>query len=220
MAQYYITKFIKEFVEEGKRIYPLILTHLNPNYFKNFAFSDQKVYYLEKSTININEGIKKLLRNRGNELIKADVDKYLIHYDPNTINKRTEFRTLGIPERWGESNNFIEYVNGEVEKYLRNDPYDPFAVCGALRVRIEKIAYERLQNDEAREVFLKTFKTRSKLEKAEEMGIISSESHYLLGIIYNEGMHWKDNQDNVSPLASKLENLTIKKLINDVFTGF
>lgn len=56
-AQYYITQFIKEFKDLGRRIYPLILTHLNPNYFKNFAFSNQKVYYLNKSEISVNQGI-------------------------------------------------------------------------------------------------------------------------------------------------------------------
>jgi transposase len=67
------------------------------------------------------------------------------------------------------------------------------------------------------EAFLGTRTTRKKLDKAEELGVVSPETHYLLGIIYNEGMHWKKNQDNVSPIASKLENLTIKKLISDVF---
>ncbi|NCI49206.1 hypothetical protein GWC95_04675 [Sediminibacterium roseum] len=94
----------------------------------------------------------------------------------------------------------------------------PFAVCGGVRVKIEEIAYNKLQNQAAQTEFLTTKKTRSKLEKAEEMGVVSLESHYLLGIIYNEGMHWKDGFDNVSPIASKLENLTIKKLIKDVFT--
>lgn len=216
-AQYYITNFIKEFDSLGKRIYPLILTHLNPNYFKNFAFSNQKVYYLDKSTIQVSTSMIRLLRNRKNATIETEVDKYLLHYDPGTINKRAEFRALGIRELWGEGNNFVQYLNTEVNNYLTNQPYDPFAVCGALRVRIEQIAYNKLQSDEARNTFLTTHKTRSKLEKAEEMGIVSPESHYLLGIIYNEGMHWKENQDNVSPIASKLENLTIKKLIRDVF---
>lgn len=216
-AQYYITNFIKEFDSLGKRIYPLILTHLNPNYFKNFAFSNQKVYYLDKSTIQVSTSMIRLLRNRKNAAIETEVDKYLLHYDLGTINKRAEFRALGIRELWGEGNNFVEYLNTEVNNYLTNQPYDPFAVCGALRVRIEQIAYNKLQSDEARNAFLTTHKTRSKLEKAEEMGIVSPESHYLLGIIYNEGMHWKENQDNVSPIASKLENLTIKKLIRDVF---
>lgn len=216
-AQYYVTNFIKEFDSLGKRIYPLILTHLNPNYFKNFAFSNQKVYYLDKSTIQVNTSMIRLLRNRKNATIETEVDKYLLHYDPGTINKRAEFRALGIRELWGEGNNFVQYLNTEVNNYLTNQPYDPFAVCGALRVRIEQIAYNKLQSDEARNAFLTTHKTRNKLEKAEEMGIVSPESHYLLGIIYNEGMHWKENQDNVSPIASKLENLTIKKLIRDVF---
>lgn len=216
-AQYYITNFIKEYDSLGKRIYPLILTHLNPNYFKNFAFSNQKVYYLDKSTIQVSTSMIRLLRNRKNATIETEVDKYLLHFDPGTINKRAEFRALGIPELWGEGNNFVQYLNNEVNNYLTNQPYDPFAVCGALRVRIEQIAYNKLQSDEARNAFLTTHKTRSKLEKAEEMGIVSPESHYLLGIIYNEGMHWKENQDNVSPIASKLENLTIKKLISDVF---
>lgn len=216
-AQYYITNLIMEFDSLKKRIYPLILTHLNPNYFKNFTFSNQKVYYLDKSTIQVSTSMIRLLKNRKNATIEVEVDKYLLHYDPGTINKRAEFRYLGIRELWGEGNNFVQYLNNEVNNYLTNQPYDPFAVCGALRVRIEQIAYNKLQSDEARNVFLKTHKTRSKLEKAEEMGIVSPESHYLLGIIYNEGMHWKENQDNVSPIASKLENLTIKKLIEDVF---
>lgn len=216
-AQYYITSFIKEIDSIGKRIYPLILTHLNPNYFKNFTFSNQRVYYLDKSTIQVSQSMIRLLKNRENVNIKNDVDKYLLHYDPNTINKRSEFRALGIRELWGEENNFIQYLNGEITNYLSNQPYDPFAVCGGLRIKIEEIAYNKLQSEDARITFLSTHKTRCKLEKAEETGIFSPESHYLLGIIYNEGMHWKENQDNISPIASKLENLTIKKLIRDVF---
>lgn len=216
-AQYYITTFIKEYESLGKRIYPLILTHLNPNYFKNFAFSNQKVYYLDNTAIQVSPHMIRLLRNRENVTIKADIDKYLLHYDPGTINKRAEFRALTLPETWGVGSNFVQYLNNEVANYLANQPYDPFAICGALRVKIEEIAYLKLQSAESRTAFLTTHKTRSKLEKAEEMGVVSPESHYLLGIIYNEGMHWKDNQDNVSPIASKLENLTIKKLIGDVF---
>jgi energy-coupling factor transporter ATP-binding protein EcfA2 len=216
-AQYYITQFIKDFKLAGKRIYPLILTHLNPNYFKNFTFSNQKVYYLNKSNIQVAQGIINLLRNRTDLTIEADVSKYLLHYDPEKINKRAEFRALSIPELWGENDNFLNHINNEVQNYLTDTPYDPFAVCGALRLRIEQIAYDKLQSQEARTTFISTHKTRSKLEKAEERGVISPESHYLLGIIYNEGMHWKLNQDNVSPIASKLENLTIKKLIADVF---
>ncbi|MEZ4988524.1 MAG: hypothetical protein R2795_26455 [Saprospiraceae bacterium] len=216
-AQYYITTFIKDYKEEGKRLYPIILTHLNPNYFKNFAFNDQKVYFLEQSPIQVNQGIVRLLRNRDHATIKDAVSKHLLHFEPTHINKRAEFNALGLRELWGESDNFYQFLFTEVENYLNGRPFCPFAVCGGLRVKIEQIAFVRLQTPEARTTFLTTKKTRSKLEKAEEMGVVSPESHYLLGIIYNEGMHWKDGLDNVSPIASKLENLTIKKLIRDVF---
>ncbi|NBA88908.1 hypothetical protein GVN16_24245 [Emticicia sp. CRIBPO] len=216
-AQYYITTFIKEFDSSGRKIYPLILTHLNPNYFKNFAFSNQKVYYLDKSIIQVNNNIVRLLRKREDPTIKDDVAKYLLHYNNENINKRAEFRTLGIPELWGEGENFNIFLQTEVRNYLDGRVYCPFSVCGALRVKIEEIAFNKLQSAESKTTFLETKKTRNKLEKVEDMGFISPESHYLLGIIYNEGMHWKENHDNVSPVASKLENLTIKKLIQDIF---
>jgi len=217
-AQYYITTFIKDFNDEGKRLYPIILTHLNPNYFKNFAFSKQKVYYLDKSNIQVNQSIVRLLRNREHISIKDDVSKHLLHFYPTHINKRAEFNGLGLRELWGESDNFYQFLFSEIDNYLNDRQFCPFAVCGGVRVKIEEIAYNRLQNPVAQTTFLTTKKTRPKLEKAEEMGVVSPESHYLLGIIYNEGMHWKDGLDNVSPIASKLENLTIKKLIRDVFT--
>ncbi len=217
-AQYYITTLIKEFRTVGKTIYPLILTHLNPNYFKNFTFSNQKVYYLDKSTIAVNDHLKRLLIKRENPTIKEDVSKYLFHYHPSTISKRAEFRGLTLPELWGEGDAFVRHLNTQVDNYLNDRVYDPFAVCGGVRVRVERIAYNKLQSQVARDAFLAIHMTRKKLVKAEEMGVVSPDSHYLLGIIYNEGMHWKENEDNVSPIASKLENLTIKKLIRDIFS--
>lgn len=215
-AQYYITQFIKNYKEQGKRIYPLILTHLNPAYFKNFAFGDQKVYYLDKSSMTPNQYLVKLLRNREQPSIVDDVARHLFHYHPAAINKRAEFEVLNLREVWGEGDSFRQFLNGQLQNYLNGQPYCPFAVCGAVRVKIEEKTYQALPNDAAKTQFLEVHKTRSKLEKAESFGILSPESHYLLGVIYNEGMHWKENFDNVSPIAGKLENLTIKKLIRDI----
>lgn len=216
-AQYYVTTFIKEFSEADRRLYPIILTHLNPDYFKTFVFNKQKVHYLNKSNIEPNRGIIKLLENRDNETVKDDISKHLLHYEPTCISKRIEFRNLRINELWGVEHNFYQFLYDQVDNYLSNRPFCPFSVCGGVRVKIEDIAYNQIQGEDARSIFLSTWKTRDKLLKAEEMGVISPESHYLLGIIYNEGMHWKNNIDNVSPIASKLENLTIRKLISDLF---
>ena len=158
-----------------------------------------------------------LLRNRNDVSLGEDVSKFLLHYSPDTISKRSEFRALNIAELWGEGSNFVNHLYSEVNNYLTGLQYDPFAVCGGVRVKIEEIAYNKLQSQQAREEFLGTHNTRSKLEKADDMGVVSPETHYLLGVIYNEGMHWKNNQDNISPIASKLENKIIKKLIKDVF---
>ncbi|HBV15809.1 hypothetical protein [Chryseobacterium carnipullorum] len=216
-AQYYITLFIKEFKDSGRKIYPIILTHLNPLYFKNYAFSDQKVYFLNKTSAIVNSGLVNLLRKRDNVTIKDDVSKYLLHYNPNHINKRQEFRSLGLNELWGLNDNFQNFLSQEISKYLNNLPYCPFAVCGAVRNKIEEIAYKKISNLIYQQEFLDTWKTREKLQYIFLKGNISPETHYLLGIIYNEGMHWKDNIDNVTPITNKLENLTIKNMIKEVF---
>jgi ABC-type cobalamin/Fe3+-siderophores transport system ATPase subunit len=220
-AQYYITNFIKDILDKDQQVYPLILTHLNPSYFKNFAFSSQKVYYLDKSYVQINNHLAKILRVRGdknvNDAIRNDISKHLLHFHPVHISRREDFKNLSIRELWGESDNFYNFIFSEVDNYLNGRPFCPFSVCGGVRVKIEEIAYKKLREQANKDVFLSTNKTRRKLEEADRMGVVSPESHYLLGIIYNEGMHWNNNQDNISPIASKLENLTIKNLINDVF---
>ncbi|PVV54845.1 hypothetical protein [Chryseobacterium sp. HMWF035] len=216
-AQYYITLFIKEFKNSNKRIYPIILTHLNPLYFKNYAFSDQKIYFLNKSTATINPNLINLLRKRNDILIKDDVSKYLLHYHPNHITKRSEFRSLGLSELWGENNNFQLFLDQEVSNYLNDREYCPFAICGAVRIKIEEIAFNKITSPIFQQTFLDTWKTREKLDYALSIGILSPETHYLLGIVYNEGMHWKDNIDNVTPITNKLENLTIKNMIKEVF---
>lgn len=216
-AQYFITKFIATFKSQERRIYPLILTHINPEYFKNFAFSNMKVYFLNKSSIDVSQSMKKLLRKRSDNSIEEDVSKFLLHYHPENINKRQEFSHLNLPATWGEGNNFLVFANNEVVKYFNNEQFDPFAVCAALRVKIEEKIYGEIQSQEFKNEFLSTHKTRSKLDKAKEGGVSPPESYYLLGIIYNEGMHWRDNKDNISPIASKLENLVIKNMIKEIF---
>jgi hypothetical protein len=219
-AQYYITQFIENYRANNKKIYPLILTHLNPDYFKNYTFSKQKTYFLDKKDFVINEHLIKLLSKRNEELVEEDISKFLFHYHEEVIDKRDVFRTLGLKETWGESNNFRKYTDSETQKYISDSEgeFDPFAVCCSLRIKIEEKVFLKILENEKRQVFLDTKKTKCKLEYAESLGIFVPEYYYLLGIIYNDGMHWKNGQDNISPIVAKLENFTIRKLIKDVFT--
>lgn len=95
-AQYYITKMIASFKAEGRKIFPLIMTHLNPYYFKNFCFKDQKVYYLNKTVAHINRAIEKVIFNRENPLIKSDLDCYFLHHHTNNIDAGVNFTSLGL----------------------------------------------------------------------------------------------------------------------------
>jgi hypothetical protein len=203
----------------------LILTHLNPYYFNNFLFKDLKVYYLDKTTEQGNiqsiQHLETMLIKREhkkieNELVN-EISKYLLHFHPGPISKRKEFRTQGFPELWGEENHFTEQMNEQAKKYLSGEKYDPIAVCCALRVKIEEIVFKKLANDEQKNMFLATHVTHEKLEQVETYGVSFPESYFLLGIIYNDALHCKENKDNVTPIASKLSNLTIKKLIKDIF---
>lgn len=217
-VQYYITKLIDKYKKENRRLYPLILTHLNPYYFKNFAFSKQKIYYLDKREITPNAAMVKLLRNRERETIKDDVSKYLLHYHSGQINKRAEFQALNLRETWGEGNHFETFINNEIQKYLQDgEEFDPLSVCCAVRRKVEHLAYIQLIDANQQQAFLDIHKTRVKLAYAERIGAVIPEYFYLLGVIYNDGMHWREGQDNISPIAAKLENNTIKKLIGEVF---
>ncbi|ATA82067.1 hypothetical protein CGC53_06775 [Capnocytophaga leadbetteri] len=216
-VQYYITKFIDEMKKEGKNIYPLILTHLDPSNFEIFAFKGLKIYYLNKQQAQKSIHFEKLLRARKEDSIEEEVSKYLLHYHTEKINKRDDFRSLGLKETWGEGNNFKNYINEEVEKYLKDEDYDPFAVCCAVRVKIEENVYNRLNKEEDKVLFLGTHETRKKLNFAESKGVPSPEIYYLLGIIYNKGMHWEEDKDNVTPIVNALTNLAIKQMIKEVF---
>ena len=95
-VQYFISGFIDEVRGRGGRIYPLIFTHLNPLYFKNFAFSDVKFYFLDKRVPVVSESFKNLIINRGDLSIKAGIERHHLHYDPMAINLRAEFKALAL----------------------------------------------------------------------------------------------------------------------------
>lgn len=103
IAQYYITKFIAEYKTLGKNIYPIILTHLDPYYFKNYAFKDLKIYNLKKIDAVIGEATKKLLRYRtNNKKINPNevkkIEKYLLHYHSEELLERELFKNLSLKE--------------------------------------------------------------------------------------------------------------------------
>ena len=227
-VQYYTTQFIEKFKTENRNIYPLLLTHLDPIYFKGHVFGKKhklKTYYLLKSEASVDEHLIKVLkeRNKPGSIIKNDIEKLLLHYHIDQINKRTDFQALGLKPTWGEGNNFQNYINAEIQKYLNDETeFDPLAVCCGVRVRIEKNVYDLITDAAHKDTFLNQYTsgTSDKLEFAESIGTQVNETYYFLGILYNETLHWKDDKDkngNIAPAMGKLKNMTLKRLVKMVF---
>lgn len=219
-VQYYISNLIKDRKAAGLKTYPLILTHLNPLYFRNFTFKDQKVYFLKTCQPKINVHFKKLIVKREDSSISPNVDRFHLHFNPGTINLRNEFKALGLKETWGDSVKFHNHTEAEWNKYISNsDDYDPFAVCCYVRVKIEESVYNKIVDQNLQTQFINENGTRKKLELVEAAGVPVEDTLFLLGVIYNEGMHIKEYVDNSSPIVAKLENITIKKMLVESING-
>ena len=59
--------------------------------------------------------------------------------------------------------------------------------------------------------------TSTILHLLQEIGIQIPETFFLLGIIYNTSLHLAEGNDISIPLGLKLENLTIKRMIKNIF---
>lgn len=218
IVQYYFSQLVEEYRQKCI-LYPIIMTHLSPDYFNNYTFSPRRmnIVYLQKDYIQPNVNIKRLLVKREEETIKDDIAKFLLHYNKGEINQRAQFRNLGFAETWGEGTTFLEHLINEMNKYLRKEAdYDPYSVCIALRIKIEKIVYEKLPTEDKKKEFIQTHKTKAKLEFAENILGELPDIYFILGIIYNDAGHLKD-ENSEKPVVYRLNNLIIQNMISEIF---
>ncbi len=226
-AQYYITNFINELKKEGRFIYPIIMSHLNPDFFKSYAFSDLKVYYLKPISFpRSSEKMKRLLYKR-TELEKQNDDsisKYLVHfycdYDIDLIAKLGEDFCP-----WNKPRCFKAYCFKETHSYLYEPgkPFDALAVCVALRECIEKYIYDKLPTEVKNKLFdCSQNGTNNKIKFAQDNGVCCPETFYLLGLIYNNPLHMYPGQtkDLRQTLYSRLMNNTIRSMIEKIISPY
>ena len=220
--QYFITKFIEEMKAQGKNIFPILMTHLDPMYFNHFCFNKHKmkVVYLKDVAAHPNVNILNLIKKREDISIQSLADKHHFHFYPTPVNLTAEFTALHLLPAWGESQRFHQSIDGEVVKYLNDQTnFCPLAICFGVRVKIESLLHSKITDPVKQQKFLDTHGTKKKLDYCEEIGLDVPEIYYLLGIIYNDRLHWREGLDIIKPVAIKLENLTIKKLIRDIFSS-
>lgn len=218
--QYYITQMIEGFKSQDRNVFPLLLTHLDPGYFKHFCFNKHRlqIKYLNRNPALASSVFLKLVKNRSDAAIEDELSKYHFHYHPLEKDLEADFMRLSMRKVWGRSHSFYNVIYREVNSYLNGTAFDPIAILFAVRIKIEELAYGRLVSDIQREEFLDgQHGTSNKLGYCESVGISIPETYYLLGLIYNDNLHWNDKRDYETPLLAKLENFTIKKMISEVF---
>jgi hypothetical protein len=223
--QYYISTFIDEMKRKKRRIFPILLTHLDPLFFNHFCFNDAKikVNYIKEINVKANQNLLKLIYNREEPTIKNIVDAHYFHFNPNSasVDLSAEFHTLKLNQDWSIPEKFFKKVFREVRRYVYQDEkIDPLAICFGIRHQIEKLVYDKIPDADNKRIFIEeTNGTKNKLNFAQNIGIEIPETYFLLGIIYNTSLHLNEGQDVSQPLGLKLENETIKTMARNIFTN-
>ncbi|WP_343663807.1 hypothetical protein [Chryseobacterium mucoviscidosis] len=220
--QYYISTFIDEMKNQKRRIFPILLTHLDPLFFNHFCFNDNKikVSYLKEINIKSNKNLLNIIYKREDPKIQNSLDSYYFHFHPDitNIDLKSEFKELNLNIDWATPDSFFKRIFREIRRYLyETTAFDPISICFGLRIQIEKLLYDKISGVDNKNKFLEIHGTKNKLNFAHSLGIQIPETYFLLGIIYNTSLHLTDGQDISQPLGIKLENETIKQMIYMIF---
>lgn len=222
---------------EGIDIYTCILTHLSPEHFRSYIFSPKKmnVIYLDESSPRATDDFLSFISWRS-ELnpkdaiegpIYNDVSSHLFHYHPDESFDASQYYKdrprPHVKSSWGKVKDLKDALINEINNYLTDAPtYDPYAVCMALRHRVEKVLFKRLEGDNIKEQeFLSAHKTIDKIAVIEKYGIDIPESFNLITALHNEADHVKLDKEKLGyiekPIVYKLRHLVIKNLIAKIF---
>lgn len=122
--QYYISTLIDSFKKSKKLIFPILLTHLDPNYLKHFCFNDSRlnIVYLKQINAQVSDKMAKLVANRENDSIKDVLDTHYFHYSDSSdiINISDKLETLGLNKDWGCPAAFVKRLIENLENIYCN----------------------------------------------------------------------------------------------------
>jgi hypothetical protein len=213
--QYYVTGLIEAYKKRGLALYPLLLTHLDPGIFFDFCFNKHKIHihYLYRYRSGKSANTVAIIEQRDNNTaIKDRLEEHWFHYNPVPCTiPESEWPTV-MPLKWRDSDEFHKHAMHELAEYLADRQYDPVAVCFAIRITIEQKVYQVLASGDRKD-FLAKRRTREKLSLAADRLADIPEAYFLLGLIYNSNLHWKQGKDYDTPLTAKFGHPTIKALI-------
>jgi len=221
LFQYRISNLIDKYRKRKGLLFPILVTHLDPNYFHHFCFNEQQinVCYLKEYNARMNLEIMQIISKRDCPDLKDKLDEAYFHFNPKYVDYdlTKEFSQHKLNNEWATPAKFRKAIFRKLRTYLyeTEEPYDPIAVCWSLRLMIEEIVYSLIEDETQKEVFVKTHKTKEKLLYASRIGVYIKDVYFLLGLIYNVSLH--GNCRNLTqPTALKLESLVIKNMIIDI----
>lgn len=232
-AQYFLSKFLEI---SRDNLFLCIFTHLNPFSFRNYIFSDKKVNYVYlrttepiatnamKAFIAFREGLDK--NDAGQADLYNKLSHDLFHYNPISVDYSNQIATYkenaNLKQSWGKTGILHNILIGEVNKYLAgSNNYDPYAVAMALRLRVEKMVYDKLETQEQKDAFVNEKMTKNKFKFAEENAVVIPDTLNMINAIHNEADHLKYDAENhrylEKAMVYKLQNNVIRSIIIQIF---
>ena len=226
-AQYYISNLLKD---RSYEIYPVIFTHLDPKYFRNYIFKPSllNVQCLKKVDAVGSIPMKTFIAYREkldkkiveDEALYNKLSKFFFHYNPSTIDISANIPVRpNLRKTWAKDTNLKQYVLEELNKYVdAATQYDPYAVSLGIRYRVEKIIYDCFDNADAQQGFINTHQTEKKLKYAEEHSVLIPDAYYYLSAIHNDADHLKNPNEDKS-CVYKLNHPVIINIVKELFSN-
>ena len=236
-AQYYLTDFLNL---SNNNLYLCILSHLNPYTFRSYVFSEKRInpQYLRATVPTATRKMLAFIAFRetmNQEGKRGDANKLqlyhnlshdLFHYNHLVRDYSADIATYktdrNLDETWGRTAVLHQILIDEVNKYLSDQTqYDPYAVAMALRLRVEKMMYEQLQNQNQKTHFIEQKMTKNKFAYCEDNGVEVPDVYNIVSAIHNEADHVKmDHLTNTyveKPMVYKLQHVAIKGILKKIF---
>lgn len=236
-AQYYLTDFLNL---SNNNLYLCILSHLNPYTFRSYVFSEKRInpQYLRATVPTATRKMLAFIAFRetmNQEGKRGDANKLqlyhnlshdLFHYNHLVSDYSADIATYktdrNLDETWGQTAVLHQILIDEVNKYLSDQTqYDPYAVAMALRLRVEKMMYEQLQNQNQKTHFIDQKMTKNKFAYCEDNGVEVPDVYNIVSAIHNEADHVKmDHLTNTyveKPMVYKLQHVAIKGILKKIF---
>lgn len=233
VAQYFLTSFLDI---SKDNLFLCILSHLNPFTFRSYVFSEKRLnpQYLKNTVPCATNKMKAFIAFRENldkqtpgepQNLYHDLSHDLFHYNPKSVDYSARISALShdshIDTTWGKTSVLHQILINESNNYFSGQPqYDPYAVAMALRLRVEKLMYNKL-DPALRKGFIDEKMTKNKFKYCNNNGILVPDVLYIVSAIHNDADHIKysvvTNQYIEKPMVYKLQNNAVKEILKKIF---